>query len=785
MNIFGSTYEEVGNLSANLVLQTAGKIKIRFGKKFIDLLDEKGNINVKIPKILNEVKSKDEMKSDGLYILDGDLYIYYKGNIIQATGIEGHFIDYENNQKLSQEQINRAQNNIGLTFDSTKDALKTISEGIIFIQDKIFYVNSENIKELTLKGVLKGIDSSDLEEFPKTENVGIIWNNGKWNYVNVVTENDFEEYKKEIEEIIDQEGQESPTKDEILSVFDPIQYSKAYTIKSFSFLNSYASFECFQNIDLNDSDLCILSVEGYYGNIVENEFVPNLTNVYKTYVVSLSKFPDESYIEKYAKGIGKDEQPMYPDAVWSIDTEKEEVTISRTEKEYLKSIRTLNFKYKNNYLYYLNSNNEEIVYTINNLKSYIVITYNNTNFGFKYSENLFQGNHLYVKAEQSNPKKFRIDYNNAEIALEENYPFDPETNGPKIIPHTVFGDMEDSKSYYNDPPISFRTIHDRDNSQGLYSDQAVFTGVEFRGKWPDEEAELEVKDYPRYSAILNNLLCSLEEVPEEYNQVIPSVQFIKNQLGKDYVIGAEYVSEDKKIYLYKSGQKIASEIDATDFIKDGMVSKVEVDSKIIEGEETECLIITFNEDSGQEEIDIPLSKIFDSKLYYTKEEINDKLKDSMPLGSIIMWAYNTIPDGWHICDGTVLSGNDYKDFIDTLGSTLPDLRNKFIVGAGDEYNLGNTGGEKQHTLTTDELPSHSHAFKDYYYVENENALTERNITNYDKITTNNGGGSNSTDDDNDSLMFYSHDTLNAGEGLSHENRPPYYALFYIIKVKNN
>ena len=82
MNIFGSNYEEVGNLSSNLVLQTAGKVKIRFGQKFIDLIDEKGNINASIPKILNEVKSKDEMKSDGLYILDGDLYIYYKGNTI-------------------------------------------------------------------------------------------------------------------------------------------------------------------------------------------------------------------------------------------------------------------------------------------------------------------------------------------------------------------------------------------------------------------------------------------------------------------------------------------------------------------------------------------------------------------------------------------------------------------------------------------------------------------------------------------------------------------------------
>jgi microcystin-dependent protein len=60
----------------------------------------------------------------------------------------------------------------------------------------------------------------------------------------------------------------------------------------------------------------------------------------------------------------------------------------------------------------------------------------------------------------------------------------------------------------------------------------------------------------------------------------------------------------------------------------------------------------------------------------------------MPLGSIIMWAYNVIPDGWHICDGTVLSGNEYSDFINTLGPTLPDLRARFVVGINN--NQGQT-----------------------------------------------------------------------------------------------
>ena len=71
--------------------------------------------------------------------------------------------------------------------------------------------------------------------------------------------------------------------------------------------------------------------------------------------------------------------------------------------------------------------------------------------------------------------------------------------------------------------------------------------------------------------------------------------------------------------------------------------------------------------------------------------------DAIPAGVICMWSGEStaIPSGWHLCDGE---------------EGTPDLRDRFIVGAGSTYEVGNTGGEATHTLTVNEMPSHNHGF---------------------------------------------------------------------------
>ena len=86
------------------------------------------------------------------------------------------------------------------------------------------------------------------------------------------------------------------------------------------------------------------------------------------------------------------------------------------------------------------------------------------------------------------------------------------------------------------------------------------------------------------------------------------------------VTSAIYDSSGKTIELKNESGVTVSTIDATDFIKDGMVNNVEVKDVEISGETVPCLAITFNTDAGHQEIDIPLSEFFDSTQYYTKSE---------------------------------------------------------------------------------------------------------------------------------------------------------------------
>lgn len=138
------------------------------------------------------------------------------------------------------------------------------------------------------------------------------------------------------------------------------------------------------------------------------------------------------------------------------------------------------------------------------------------------------------------------------------------------------------------------------------------------------------------------------------------------------------------------------------------------------------------------------------------DALETSIVSAVPSGVILAWSGTvaTIPDGFHLCDGT---------------NGTPNLLDRFIVGAGSSYSVGATGGENYHTLTITEMPSHKH-----------NVLSAGGSVNWQPQR------GFRTGDTQDGYIDKSANGLDwisyTGGNQPHENRPPYYSLAYIMKL---
>ena len=133
-------------------------------------------------------------------------------------------------------------------------------------------------------------------------------------------------------------------------------------------------------------------------------------------------------------------------------------------------------------------------------------------------------------------------------------------------------------------------------------------------------------------------------------------------------------------------------------------------------------------------------------------------KGVIPIGGIVIWSGSaaSIPNGWVLCNGQKSNGR-----------TTPDLRDRFIVGAGSGYKVGAKGGEATHKLTVNEMPSHSHSYS-FYGADVALAFKKNNYFYSQKEPYD---------------LSNTAETESTGGNKAHENRPPYYALCYIMRVK--
>ena len=178
-------------------------------------------------------------------------------------------------------------------------------------------------------------------------------------------------------------------------------------------------------------------------------------------------------------------------------------------------------------------------------------------------------------------------------------------------------------------------------------------------------------------------------------------------------------------------------------------------------------------------------------------------ESSIPKGTILPWygKSSDIPEGFALCDGT---------------KGTPDLRNRFLVGAGSNYALGDTGGEDQVTLTGTQIGNHYHYFGSAHadYDRDGNSSTAYLPTSfgssypvrpvYPSFSYSSGGrrpkngpatldvgsvfygGGNPVADWScafDTPLLFTSYAVGTAAQEAHENRPPYYALYYIMKLE--
>lgn len=194
----------------------------------------------------------------------------------------------------------------------------------------------------------------------------------------------------------------------------------------------------------------------------------------------------------------------------------------------------------------------------------------------------------------------------------------------------------------------------------------------------------------------------------------------------------------------------------------------------------------------------------------------------VPQGGIIMWSGSVaaVPTGWALCDGS---------------NGTPDLRGRFIIGAGGAYAVAATGGAETVTLAEANLPAHTHGFGTLAVASggshthtlasasaasggNSFSINSRRQDGTNSIFSGasgitltesgaggsftrvgSGGGTSAADNisytgththtlsgTTDSGGAHTHTlsgaTASIGSGTAVENRPPYYALAYIMKL---
>jgi microcystin-dependent protein len=148
-----------------------------------------------------------------------------------------------------------------------------------------------------------------------------------------------------------------------------------------------------------------------------------------------------------------------------------------------------------------------------------------------------------------------------------------------------------------------------------------------------------------------------------------------------------------------------------------------------------------------------------------------------------MFAGNFAPAGWANCDGQLMAISDFETLFNLIGTTyggdgqetfaLPDLQGRIAFGDGGTMVLAESGGTESVTVTTQEMPNHSHPVQ-----ASSSAATATTPAN--NVSAAWGDGQYVADVPTTAMDPNA--IASAGGSQPHENRPPYLAMTFIISL---